>query len=66
MTDQELESLIARAKAQYDAMTPEEREAMHKEQRESFVHGELGWPKPKFKWVDGVKVYESYEDYCNG
>lgn len=47
-------------------MTPEEREAMHKAQRESFVRAEMGWPKPKFKMIDGVKVYDSYEDYCNG
>lgn len=47
-------------------MTPEEREEMYKAQRESWVRGEMGWPKPKYKMVDGVKVYESYEDYCAG
>lgn len=62
----ELEALIAKAKAQYEAMTPEEREAMHKAQRESWVRAELSWPKPKSHYENGVKVYESYSDYCNG
>jgi len=61
-----LDDLLAKAKAAYDAMSPEERDAMNKAQCESFVRAEMGWPKPKYKWVNGVKVYESYEDYCNG
>jgi hypothetical protein len=61
----ELEELLRKAKAQVDAMTPEEREAMIKAQAESWMRAESLWPEPKYKWVDGVKVYESYEDYCN-
>lgn len=45
-----LEELLRRAKAHYDAMTPEEKEAMLAEQRESFLrgmapceHGERDW-----------------------
>jgi hypothetical protein len=64
--DDKLERLLAEAKRRVEAMTPEEREAMHKAQRESWVRGEMGWPKPKFKFVGGVKVYDSYADYCNG
>jgi len=60
-----LEDALRTAKEHVDAMTPEERAAMIEEQKKSFVRGEMGWPKAKFKWVDGVKVYESYEDYCN-
>jgi len=56
---------FAAAKAKVDAMTPEEREAMYAAQRESYARAEATWPKSKFKWIDGVKVYESYEDYCN-
>jgi hypothetical protein len=61
----ELEKLIEQARKLVDAMSPEELAAMHKVQRESWVRGEMNWPKPKFKWVNGVKVYDSYEDYCN-
>lgn len=62
----ELEALLKKSKELVDAMTPEQREAMYKAQRESWVRGEMAMPKPKFKWVNGVKVYDSYEDYCNG
>lgn len=40
-------------------------EAMYAQQRESYAKAEASWPKPKFRWVEGVKVYDSYEDYCN-
>lgn len=55
-----LKEAIARAKA----MTPMEYEIMMAAQRASFVRAETMWPKPKFKYVNGVKVYESYADYC--
>lgn len=60
-----LDELLKKAKAAYDAMTPEEREEMHRIQRESWVRAEMSWPKPKYKWVNGTKVYESFSDYCN-
>lgn len=31
---------------------------MARQQRESFVRGEMGWPKPCRKVVDGVIVYD--------
>lgn len=65
MNDQELKDLISKANARYDAMTSEQQDAMWKAQRDGYVKAEMSWPKPKFKWVDGVKVYESYEDYLN-
>lgn len=40
--DAELEELLRRAKAKVDAMSPSEREQMHREQRESWVRGEMG------------------------
>lgn len=46
-------------------MTPEQQEAMWKAQRDGYVRAEMSWPKAKFKWVNGVKVYDSFEDYCN-
>jgi len=61
----ELEELLRRAKARVEAMTPEEREAMYRAQRESVARSEAAWPKPKYEIVNGVKVYASYEDYCN-
>ena len=60
-----LDELIKQAQAKLDAMTPKEKEAMYKAQRESWVRAEMNWPKPKFKWIRGVKVYDSYEDYIN-
>jgi len=38
---------------------------MHEAQRQSWVRSVVEWPKAKYKWVDGVKVYDSYSDYCN-
>lgn len=65
MTEDELRKLVEAANKRYDAMTPEQQDAMWKAQREGYARAEASWPKPKFKWVAGVKVYDSYEDYCN-
>ena len=64
-TDPELLDLLAKARAHWDAMTPEAKEAELKIQREGIAKAEASWPKAKFKMVDGVKVYDSYEDYLN-
>lgn len=66
MTEDELKKLAAEANARYEALSPEQKTAHDQAQKESWVRGEMGFPEPKFKIVDGVKVYESYEDYCNG
>lgn len=63
--DPELLRLIEENKRRVDAMTPDEVEAMLREQRDGYARAEASWPKPKFEWIDGVKVYASYEDYCN-
>jgi hypothetical protein len=60
-----LDELIDKAKAWWDNATPEDREAMIAVQRASWLRAEMNWPKAKFQWIDGVKVYNSYEDYCN-
>lgn len=60
----ELQEKLKRAAAKVAVMTREERKAMLAEQRDSWVRAEMSWPKPKYKWVNGVKVYDSYEDYC--
>lgn len=61
----ELDRLLERARRYVDAMTPEQKAAMIRAQAESWVRAEMAWPKPRFKYVDGVKVFESYEDYLN-
>lgn len=64
-TDPELLRLLEEAVAKVKAMSPEERDAMIAAQRESWVRAEMSWPQPRSRWVNGVKVYDSYEDYCN-
>lgn len=58
-------SLLDKVKEIWDTMSPAEREAMLRQQAKSYAQSLKLWPKPRYKWVDGVKVYESYEDYCN-
>lgn len=61
----ELEELIKRSREYVDSLTPEQLREMIRQQCESWVRAEMSWPRPKYKWIDGVKVYDSYEDYCN-
>ena len=62
---EELAALIEESKRRMAAMTPDEIESMLAEQRDGYAKAEAAWPKPRFEWVDGVKVYASYEDYFN-
>jgi hypothetical protein len=64
-TDPELIRLLAEAVAKVKAMSPAEQEAMFKAQRESVVRAEMSWPKSNYKWINGVKVYDSLDDYYN-
>ncbi|MGY2995429.1 hypothetical protein [Mesorhizobium sp. URHB0026] len=63
--DLDLARLLAESRKRVAAMSSEELSAMHQAQRESWARSITEWPKPKFDWIDGVKVYASYEDYCN-
>lgn len=63
--DPELTRLLEEARKKVAAMTPAEVDAMVRRQIEGVVRAEMSWPRPKFEMVDGVKVYASYEDYCN-
>lgn len=65
MTNAELAALVAAAQARYDALTSEEKAKHDQAQRDSFVRSCVEWPKPNYRWENGVKVYASYEDYCN-
>jgi hypothetical protein len=63
--DAKLAELIRTSKEALARMSPAEREAMYAAQREGYARAEASWPKPEYEWVNGVKVYASYEDYCN-
>ena len=65
MTHRPIEELIEESKKRLAAMTDDEREEMYARQREGYARAEASWPKPKFHYENGVKVYDSYEDYCN-
>ena len=65
MSRSELDELLAKSKAYVDSLTPEEKREMIRKQGESWARAEANWPKPKFHYENGVKVYHSYEDYLN-
>lgn len=65
-TDDELLALLKAAKHDVEAMSFDEYQDMLREQAKSWARAEMNWPAPRYKFVNGVKVYESYEDYCNG
>ena len=60
-----LDELIKQSLAKLATMTPEEKEAMYRQQRDGYVKAEMSWPRSNYHWENGVKVYHSYEDYCN-
>ena len=64
--DDDLEAKLRAAVEYVKNMSPEEYREMIRKQGESWARAEASWPAPKFKMVNGVKVYESYEDYLNG
>lgn len=70
MTDRrksdDLPSLIEKSVAEFNALPEAEQREIRRQQRESWVRGEMSWPKPKYKWIGGAKVYDSLDDYYNG
>lgn len=60
----DLVQLLRMSAEKVAAMSDAERDEMFRQQREGFIRGEMSWPKPKFRWVNGTKVYDSYADYC--
>jgi hypothetical protein len=60
-----LDRLLRESAEQVRAMSPTERDEMIRLQGESWARAEASWPKARYKWVDGAKVYETYADYCN-
>lgn len=63
-TDPKMLQVIAEAVERTKSLSPEQMEVMLKKQREGYVRAEMSWPKPQFEYVNGVKVYASYADYC--
>lgn len=61
----ELDRLIAESVAKVKAMSESERSEMIRAQGESWARAEASWPKARWHMEGGIKVYESYEDYCN-
>ena len=59
------ERWLIEAVAAFKALSPEQQEAMIRAQRESWARSIVEWPKPRYRWENGMKIYESYEDYCN-
>lgn len=60
-----LEALLTEAKRLVEAMSPEQKDAMLRAQAESWARAEASWPRPRFHYVNGIKVYDSFEDYRN-
>lgn len=60
-----LDQLLKEAKELVNNMTPEQKAEMIKTQAKSWAEAESKWPQPKFKHINGAKIYDSYEDYCN-
>jgi hypothetical protein len=65
MSEPHLDELLQASVRRVNNMTAEEKAEMLRKQAESWVRGQTGWPTPKFKFVGSVKVYDSYEHYCN-
>jgi hypothetical protein len=61
----ELQKLLEEAVKEFAKLSPEQQEEIYRKQREGYVRAEMSWPKAKYKWVNGVKVYDSMEDYYN-
>lgn len=60
-----LAALLEQSRREVAKMTPDEIDAMVRRQIEGVVRAEMSWPKPRYEWVGGVKVYAGYEDYVN-
>ena len=60
-----IDELLKKATANFAALSPEAQRALLHQQAMACAKAELDWQKAKFRWENGEKVYESYEDYCN-
>ena len=65
MTDDKLMQDLKLAAAAFKKLSDEEQKWQFLAQVKSVAKVKTSWLKAKFHWENGVKVYESYEDYCN-
>lgn len=61
----DLKELLQKSIEMLERMTLEEQEKLLREQAKAWAEAEARFPKPKYRWVNGVKVYDSIEDYFN-
>lgn len=54
----ELIELLRKSKEIVDAMTPEQRREMHREQRKSWVIGEMMLQHPEMTREEAVRIYD--------
>ena len=65
MTSEEFQTLVRRATAAFEALTPEQQEDHLRAQRESWVRGEMALSElVKKRYADDGVVYEDYASYC--
>lgn len=55
----ELQALIAKAQASFDAMTPEEQAAHRRAQRKSYVIGEMMFDRPDMTREEAERIYSN-------
>ena len=60
-----LDELIKKTAADFAALSPKAQKALLRQQAEAAAKATKSWPKAKFHWKNGVKVYESMDDYHN-
>lgn len=65
MTREELDKLVKESIARFNALPVEEQQKIRQQQRDGYVKAEMSWPKPKYHWENGIKVYDSLDDYYN-
>lgn len=65
ITDRELQFLVHRARAVFEARDPTFREDLRRAQADSWVRGEMSLSASVGKrYADGGVVYEDYAGYC--
>lgn len=62
--DPELQELLAKAQARYEAMTPKEQQEMWRAQRRSWVRGELMLGNTEMTFEEADRRAREAENYC--
>lgn len=65
MTTEQFQQLVREANAAFEALGPERQDAVRREQRGSWVRGEMALSKlVEKRRQNGGVVYEDYASYC--